>query len=129
MRLAGLQFPIVADGAGVWSFIHIDDAATATLAAIESGRTGVYNIVDDDPAPVAEWLPALAAAIGAKPPRRVPAWLARLLVGEQGVVMMTESRGASNAKAKRELGWRPAYPSWRSGFQVRLGNSAATPAA
>jgi 2-alkyl-3-oxoalkanoate reductase len=123
------QFPIVADGAGVWSFIHIDDAATATLAAIESGRTGVYNIVDDDPAPVAEWLPALAAAIGAKPPRRVPAWLARLLVGEQGVVMMTESRGASNAKAKRELGWRPAYPSWRSGFQVRLGNSAATRAA
>jgi nucleoside-diphosphate-sugar epimerase len=122
-------FPIVADGAGVWSFIHIDDAATATLAAIESGRTGVYNIVDDDPAPVAEWLPALAAAIGAKPPRRVPAWLARLLVGEQGVVMMTESRGASNAKAKRELGWRPAYPSWRSGFQVRLGNSAATRAA
>ena len=113
----------------MWSFIHIDDAATATLAAIESGRTGVYNIVDDDPAPVAEWLPALAAAIGAKPPRRVPAWLARLLVGEQGVVMMTESRGASNAKAKRELGWRPAYPSWRSGFQVRLGNSAATRAA
>jgi 2-alkyl-3-oxoalkanoate reductase len=123
------QFPIVAAGTGVWSFIHIDDAATATLAAIERGRTGVYNIVDDDPAPVAEWLPALAAAIGAKPPRRVPAWLARLLVGEHGVVMMTESRGASNAKAKRELGWRPAYPSWRTGFRVGLGSPGATRAA
>jgi nucleoside-diphosphate-sugar epimerase len=123
------QFPVVAGGTGVWSFIHIDDAATATLAAIESGRTGVYNIVDDDPAPVAEWLPALAAAIGARPPRRVPAWLARLFVGEHGVVMMTESRGASNAKAKRDLGWRPAYPSWRTGFQVGLGSSEATRAA
>jgi 2-alkyl-3-oxoalkanoate reductase len=123
------QFPIVAAGTGVWSFIHIDDAATATLAAIERGRTGVYNIVDDDPAPVAEWLADLAAATGAKPPRRVPAWLARLLVGEHGVVMMTESRGASNAKAKRELGWRPAYPSWRTGFRVGLGSSEATRAA
>jgi 2-alkyl-3-oxoalkanoate reductase len=123
------QFPIVAGGAGVWSFIHIDDAATATLAAIERGRTGVYNIVDDDPAPVAEWLPALAAAIGAKPPRRVPAWLARLLVGQHGVVMMTQSRGASNAKAKRELGWRPAYPSWRTGFRVGLASAGATRAA
>jgi nucleoside-diphosphate-sugar epimerase len=123
------QFPIVAAGTGVWSFIHIDDAATATLAAIERGRTGVYSIVDDDPAPVAEWLPALAAAIGAKPPRRVPAWLARLLVGEHGVVMMTQSRGASNAKAKRELGWRPAYPSWRTGFRVGLGSSEAARAA
>jgi 2-alkyl-3-oxoalkanoate reductase len=123
------QFPIVAGGTGVWSFIHIDDAAAATLAAIESDRTGVYNIVDDDPAPVAEWLPVLAAAIGAKPPRRVPAWLARLFVGEHGVVMMTESRGASNAKAKRELGWRPAYPSWRTGFRVGLGSSGAARAA
>jgi 2-alkyl-3-oxoalkanoate reductase len=122
------QFPIVAAGTGVWSFIHIDDAATATLAAIESGRTGVYNIVDEDPAPVAEWLPALAAAIGAKPPRRVPAWLARLFAGAL-VVMMTESRGASNAKAKRELGWRPAYPSWRTGFRVGLGSSGAARAA
>ena len=113
----------------MWSFIHIDDAATATLAAIESGRTGVYNIVDDDPATVAEWLPFLAAAIEAKPPWHVPAWLARLLVGEHGGVMMTESRGASNAKAKRELGWRPSYPSWRTGFQVGLGSSAATRAA
>ena len=128
-QLGRRQFPIVAGGTGVWSFIHIDDAATATLAAIESGRTGVYNIVDDDPAPVAEWLPVLAAAIGAKPPRRVPAWLARLFVGEHGVVMMTESRGASNAKAKRELGWRPAYPSWRTGFRVGLGSSEATRAA
>ena len=123
------QFPIVAAGTGVWSFIHIDDAATATLAAIESGRTGVYNTVDDDPAPVAEWLPVLAAATGAKPPRRVPAWLARLFVGEHWVVMMTESRGASNAKAKRELGWRPAYPSWRTGFRVGLGSPEATRAA
>jgi nucleoside-diphosphate-sugar epimerase len=123
------QFPIVAGGRGVWSFVHIDDAAAATLAAIERGRTGVYNIVDDDPAPVAEWLPALAAAIGAKPPRRVPAWLARLLVGEHGVVMMTQSRGAANAKAKRELGWRPAYPSWRTGFRVGLGSSGAARAA
>jgi nucleoside-diphosphate-sugar epimerase len=123
------QFPIVAAGTGVWSFIHIDDAAAGTLAAIERGRTGVYNIADDDPAPVAEWLPALAAAIGAKRPRRVPAWLARLFVGEHGVVMMTESRGASNAKAKRELGWRPAIPSWRTGFRVGLGSSGATRAA
>ena len=122
---AALRRPIEA----VRSFVHVDDAATATLAAIERGRTGVYDIVDDDPAPVGEWLPALAAAIGAKPPRRVPAWLARLFVGEHGVVMMTESRGASNAKAKRELGWRPAYPSWRTGFRVGLGSSGATRAA
>jgi nucleoside-diphosphate-sugar epimerase len=122
-------FPVVAGGTGVWSFVHIDDAATATLAAIEGGRTGVYNIVDDDPAPVAEWLPVLAAVIGAKPPRRVPAWLARLLVGEQGVVMMTQSRGAANAKAKRELGWTLRYPSWRTGFRVGLGSSGATRAA
>jgi 2-alkyl-3-oxoalkanoate reductase len=123
------QFPIVAGGTGVWSFLHIQDAATATLAAIEAGRTGVYNVVDDDPAPVAAWLPELAAAIGAKPPRRVPAWLARLLVGEHGVVMMTESRGATNAKAKRELGWQPAYASWRTGFRVGLGTPEATRAA
>jgi 2-alkyl-3-oxoalkanoate reductase len=94
------RFPIVGGGTGVTSFIHIDDAATATLAAIESGKPGVYNIVDDDPAPVAEWLPALAAAIGTMPPRHVPAWVARLFAGEHGVVMMTEVRGASNAKAK-----------------------------
>src|SRR5215211_5866278 len=123
------QFPIIAGGTGVWSFIHIEDAAEATLAVVESGRTGVYNIVDDDPAPVAEWLPVLAEAIGAKPPRRMPAWLARLFVGEHGVIMMTESRGASNAKARRELGWRLAYPSWRSGFRVGLGDAAAAKAA
>jgi nucleoside-diphosphate-sugar epimerase len=125
-HLEGIQrrrFPIVAGGSGVTSFIHIDDAATATLAAIESGKTGLYNIVDDDPAPVAEWLPALAAAIGAKPPRRLPAWVARLVVGEHGVVMMTETRGASNAKARRDLGWHPAHQSWRDGFRRGLGDS------
>jgi nucleoside-diphosphate-sugar epimerase len=116
------RFPIVAGGTGVWSFIHIDDAASATVAAVESGKRGIYNIVDDDPAPVSEWLPTLAAAIGAKPPRRVPA--ARLFVGEHGVVMMTEARGASNAKAKRELDWQPAYPSWRQGFVHGLGGAA-----
>jgi 2-alkyl-3-oxoalkanoate reductase len=123
------RFPIVGAGTGVSSFIHIDDAATATLAAIERGKPGLYNIVDDDPAPVAEWLPALAAAIGAKPPRRVPAWVARLFVGEHGVVMMRDVRGASNAKAKRELRWEPAYPSWRDGFRWGLGSVAPTKAA
>ena len=112
------RFPIVGSGAGVWSFVHIDDAAAATAAAVERGSAGVYNIVDDDPAPVSEWLPALAAAIGAKPPRHVPAWLGRLAAGEAGVVMMTEIRGASNAKAKRELGWQPAHPTWREGFKT-----------
>lgn len=123
------RFPIVGRGTGVTSFIHIDDAARATLAAIERGKRRLYNIVDDDPAPVAQWLPALATAIGAKPPRRVPAWVGRLFVGEHGVVMMTEVRGASNAKAKRELGWQPAYPSWREGFRRGLGNSAPSQAA
>ena len=123
------RFPIVGGGAGVSSFIHIDDAATATLLAIESGRTGLYNIVDDEPAPVAEWLPALAEAIGAKPARRVPVWLGRVFAGELGVVMMTESRGASNAKAKRELGWQLAYTSWRTGFRSGLGRSKSTRAA
>ena len=115
------KFPIVGSGAGVWSFIHIDDAAAATLAAIEGGPAGVYNVVDDDPAPVSEWLPELAAALGAPPPRRVPAWVGRLAVGPHGVAMMTEIRGASNAKAKRLLGWRPGYPSWREGFRSGLG--------
>jgi nucleoside-diphosphate-sugar epimerase len=123
------RFPIVGRGTGVSSFIHIDDAAVGTLAAIESAKPGLYNIVDDDPAPVAEWLPALAEAIGANPPRRVPVWLARLFVGEHGVIMMTEARGASNAKAKRDLGWQPAYPSWRDGFRWGLGSSAPTKAA
>ena len=116
------RFPIVGAGSGVWSFVHIDDAATATVAAVERGAPGVYQIVDDDPAPVSEWLPALAAAAGARPPRRVPVWLARLLVGEHGVVLMNEVRGASNAKARRELGWRPAWPSWRQGFRAGLGD-------
>ena len=110
------KFPLVGDGAGVWSFIHIADAAEATLAAVEHGHRGVYNIVDDEPAQVAEWLPALAQILGAKAPMRVPRFLGRLLAGETGAVMMTELRGASNAKAKRELGWRPAHASWRQGF-------------
>ena len=110
------RFPIVGDGGGIWSFVHLDDAAAATVLALERGTPGIYNVVDDEPAPVREWLPALATAIGAKPPRRVPLWLARLLAGESGVVLMTEIRGASNAKAKRELGWKLRYPSWRRGF-------------
>jgi nucleoside-diphosphate-sugar epimerase len=110
------KFPLVGDGSGVWSFIHIADAAEATVAAVEHGRGGVYNVVDDEPAPVAEWLPALAQTLGAKRPMRVPRFIGRLFAGEVGVVMMTELRGASNAKAKRELGWRPAHPSWRQGF-------------
>ena len=111
------KFPVVGDGSGVWSFIHIEDAAEATVAAIERAPSGIYNIVDDEPAPVAEWLPAAAAALGAKPPRRVPRWLGRLLAGEVATVMMTEVRGASNAKAKRELRWRPSHPSWREAFR------------
>jgi nucleoside-diphosphate-sugar epimerase len=107
------RFPVVGNGGGVWSFIHIEDAADATVAAVEHGSRGIYNVVDDEPAPVAEWLPAIAESVGAKPPRRVPRWLGRLLAGEVATVMMTEVRGASNAKAKRELGWRPAHPSWR----------------
>jgi nucleoside-diphosphate-sugar epimerase len=112
------RFPLVGDGGGVWSFIHVADAAEATVAAVERGRRGVYNIVDDDPAPVAEWLPALAREVGAKKPMRVPRFIGRLFAGEVGVVMMTGARGASNAKAKRELGWRPAHPSWRQGFMA-----------
>jgi nucleoside-diphosphate-sugar epimerase len=110
------KFPLVGDGGGVWSFIHIVDAAEATLAAVEHGSRGVYNVVDDDPAAVAEWLPALAEQLGAKRPRRVPRIIGRLFAGEAGVMMMTELRGASNAKAKRELAWRPAHPSWRQGL-------------
>jgi nucleoside-diphosphate-sugar epimerase len=110
------KFPLVGDGGGVWSFIHIADAAEATVAAVEHGNRGVYNVVDDDPAPVAEWLPALAQTLGAKKPVRVPRYVGRLFAGEAGAVMMTELRGASNAKAKRELRWSPAHPSWRQGF-------------
>jgi nucleoside-diphosphate-sugar epimerase len=110
------KFPVVADGGAVWSWIHVADAAAATVAAVERGARGTYNVVDDDPATVAEWLPALAGELGAKPPRRVPRFVGRLFAGETGVVMMTELRGASNAKAKRELDWRPAHPSWREGL-------------
>jgi nucleoside-diphosphate-sugar epimerase len=110
------QFPIVGDGGGIWSWIHLDDAAAATVLALEHDGPGIYNIVDDEPAAVREWLPVLAKAVGAKPPRRFPVWLARLLAGEVVVVMSTEARGASNANAKRELGWAPRYPSWRTGF-------------
>jgi 2-alkyl-3-oxoalkanoate reductase len=119
------RFPIVGDGGGVWSFVHLDDAAAATVLALDRGEPGIYNIVDDDPAPVREWLPALASAIGAKPPRRVPRWLARLLAGDVGVAIMTEVRGASNAKAKRALGWTPRYPSWREGFRIAYADAAA----
>ena len=109
-------FPLVGGGGGVWSFIHVADAAEATVAAVEHGARGVYNVVDDDPAPVAEWLPALAQEVGARAPLRVPRWIGRLFAGEAGLVMMTELRGGSNARAKRDLAWQPAHPSWRSGF-------------
>jgi nucleoside-diphosphate-sugar epimerase len=115
------RFPIVGDGGGVISHIHIEDAAAATAVAIERGRPGVYNVVDDDPAPVREWLPVLASALDAKPPRRIPRWLGRLAAGEAATLMMTEVRGASNEKAKRELGWKPRYASWRQGFAQGLG--------
>jgi nucleoside-diphosphate-sugar epimerase len=114
------RFPIVGGGTGVWSWVHIDDVASATVAAVERGAPGLYNITDDEPAPVAEWLPYLAEAVGAKPPWRVPAWLARPLLGEFGVSMMTTVRGSSNGKAKRELGWVLRYPSWRQGFRAGL---------
>ena len=110
------KYPVVGDGGGVWSFIHVADAADATVAAIEHGSRGVYNVVDDEPAPVAEWLPALAQTLGAKKPMRVPRFVGRLAAGEAGLVMMTDIRGASNAKAKRELAWHPQHPSWREGF-------------
>jgi nucleoside-diphosphate-sugar epimerase len=115
------KFPIAGKGTGIWSFIHIEDAASATVAAVEHGRRGVYNVVDDDPAPMSEWLPELAKAVGAKPPRRVPLWLARIAGGEVAAVMMKDLRGSSNTKAKRELDWQPRYPSWREGFARGLG--------
>jgi nucleoside-diphosphate-sugar epimerase len=111
------RFPVVGDGGGVWSLVHIEDAAEATVAAIDRGEPGIYNIVDDEPAPVREWLPELAKAVGAKPPRHMPAFLGKLLLGPAGYTMMTKIRGASNAKAKRELGWTPRHASWRQGFQ------------
>jgi 2-alkyl-3-oxoalkanoate reductase len=111
------QVPVIGGGTGIWSFIEITDAAAATVVAVERGAPGIYNIVDDDPAPVAQWLPYLAKVAGAKPPMRLPAWLGRLLAGELAVVQMTTVRGASNAKAKRDLGWTPKYTSWREGFR------------
>ena len=122
------QFPIVGNGSGVTSFIHLDDAAAATVLALERGEAGIFNVVDDEPAPVREWLPVMADALGAKPPRHFPRWLARLLAGEMVVRMGTESRGASNAKAKRELGWELRYPSWRQGFLAAYGSSNPAPA-
>lgn len=116
----GRKLPIVGTGAGVWSFVHAADAASATVAAVERGAPGIYNVVDDEPAPVAEWLPVLATQIGAKAPRHVPVWLAKALIGEHGVNMMTSVRGSANAKAKRELGWTLQYPSWRQGFATGL---------
>jgi nucleoside-diphosphate-sugar epimerase len=119
------RFPILGDGGGVWSFVHIDDAACATVAALERGNPGVYNVVDDEPVAVAQWLPELARALGAKPPRRVPVRLGRLVAGEVGVSLMTQIRGASNAKARRELDWSPRYPSYREGFRAGLDGTAA----
>jgi nucleoside-diphosphate-sugar epimerase len=114
--IRGRKFPVVGNGAGIWSFLQIEDAAEATVLALERGKPGIYNITDDEPAPVSEWLPAVAASLGAKPPRHVPRWLGRMMAGEATAVMMTEVRGASNEKAKRELGWAPRHPSWREGI-------------
>jgi nucleoside-diphosphate-sugar epimerase len=117
------MFPIVGNGDGVTSFIHLDDAAAATVVALEHESAGIFHVVDDDPAPLREWLPVLARVLGAKPPLRVPRWLARLFAGEAAVVIGTESRGASNAKAKRELGWEPRYATWRDGFVAAYGGA------
>jgi nucleoside-diphosphate-sugar epimerase len=119
------QLPLVGDGAGVWSLIHVEDAAAATVTVLERGAPGVYHVVDDDPTRVAELLPELARIVGTRPPLRVPAWLARPLIGEAGVWVMTRVRGVSNARAKRELGWMPRYPSWRDGFAAGVSMDAA----
>jgi len=121
------MFPIVGDGGGVMSFIHLDDAAAATVLALQHDGPAIFNIVDDEPAPVREWLPVLAQALGAKPLRHFPRWLARLVAGEAAVVMGTEARGASNAKAKRELGWTLRHPSWRQGFPAAYAAAAEAP--
>ena len=122
------QFPIIGDGGGVFSFIHLDDAAAATVLALERAEPGIYNIVDDDPAPVREWLPVLANMLGAKPPRRIPRWVARLVAGEAAVMIGTAACGASNAKAKGELGWTLRYPSWRQGFAAVYATPTASTA-
>ena len=119
------RFPIVGSGNGMWSFVHIEDAAAAALAAVDRGSPGIYKVVDDHPAPVAEWLPYLAELLGAKPPRHLPAWVGRLVLGEHGVAWMTEIRGSSNAKAKRELGWQLRHPDWRDGFRALVEPFAA----
>jgi nucleoside-diphosphate-sugar epimerase len=113
-------FPLVGDGGGVWSFVHVEDAAAATVAAVRRGAPGAYNVADDDPAPVAVWLPELARGLGARPPRHVPVWLGRLAAGDVAVSLMTRIQGASNAKARRELGWAPRHASWRDGFRTIL---------
>ena len=118
--VAKRQLPIVGSGAGVWSFVHVDDAAAATVAALDANKPGVFNVVDDEPARVADWIPALAEALAARKPRKVPALLARPLAGRYGVTMMTEAQGATNARAKRELGWSPKHTSWREGFRTAL---------
>jgi nucleoside-diphosphate-sugar epimerase len=115
------RMPVVGRGQGVWSFIHVDDAAAATVSALTAGPGAVYNVVDDDPAPVSEWLPALAEAVGAPRPMRVPTFVARLAAGEYGAATMTTSQGASNARGRRELGWAPTHRSWREGFRTALG--------
>jgi nucleoside-diphosphate-sugar epimerase len=122
------QFPIVGDGGGYGSFVHLDDAAAATVLALEREGPAIYNVVDDEPAPVREWLPVLAEALGAKPPRRFPEWLARLFAGDAGVMLGTTARGASNEKAKRELGWTLRYPSWRQGFAEAYAKPVERPA-
>ena len=120
------RLPLIGPGTGIWSFIHVDDAAAATALAVEGGSRGVYNVVDDDPAPIADWLPYLAKVLGAKPPRRVPTWVGRVAGGEAIVSMSTRIRGSSNAKARRELRWVPRYRSWREGFREALSESPAT---
>jgi len=121
------RFPIIGNGGGIWSFIHIEDVAAATVQALESGENGVYNIVDDEPAPVRVWLPELALILDARPPIYLPEWIARLMVGESVVSMMTRTRGSSNEKARRRLGWTPIYSSWREGFRKELGKLAPRP--
>lgn len=123
------KVPILGNGAGIWSFVHVSDAASATAAAVEQGGPGLYNVVDDEPATVAEWLPFLAQALGAKPPYRIPAWLGRLVAGDVGISMMTQVRGCANTKAKRELGWQPQWASWRQGFTHGLAAPAQSTAA